>query len=120
MADSMDEATLTAQLERLAAEANRRCGLSYDLFVEKFSAAVDGQFPPGSPLRSTALALARPQGYASEDERAQSQADLHAMGYCSHGIDRDCCPAGCGDIDDDFYEPAWAGEPELDADGDPV
>lgn len=102
----MDDATLGAELERLAAEANRCCGLSYNLFVDKFSAAVDRQFPPGSPLRSAALALAEPQGYASEDERAQSQADLHPMGYCTHGLDRDCCPAGCGDLDDDFCAPA--------------
>ncbi|EPR4378957.1 CcgAII protein, partial [Escherichia coli] len=21
-------------------------------------------------------------------------------GYCCHGFDRDCCPLGCGDLDD--------------------
>lgn len=100
MAKVTDQADLAKQLDGLAAKANQCCGLSYDLFVDKFSAAVDDAFPPGEPLREQALVLARERGYESPEERAQTQDELADMGYCSHGIDPNCCPAGCGDLDD--------------------
>ncbi|MEX3983842.1 hypothetical protein AB4Y45_33190 [Paraburkholderia sp. EG287A] len=85
-------------LEQLAAEAHRGCGLSWDLFVDRFSAAVDGVYPPSAPVRAIALA-AKPMGYAAPEERAAAHAQMREQGYCSHGIERDCCPAGCGDIE---------------------
>lgn len=100
MADTPDLAELAKRLDGIAAEANRGCGLSYDLFVDMFSAAVDAAFPPGEPLHEQARVLARERGYATPEERAQTQDELAEMGYCSHGIERDCCPAGCGDLDD--------------------
>lgn len=99
MADVPDQVGLAKQLDGMAAEANR-CGLSYDLFVDKFSAAVDDAFTPGEPMREQALVLARARGYESPEERARTQDELADMGYCSHGLDPNCCPAGCGDLDD--------------------
>ena len=90
---------MKARLEQLAAEANRCCGLSYDLFVDRFSAAVDAAYPPGTPDRTAALELARPMGYESPEERAAAHEEMLNDGYCSHGIERNCCPAGCGDFE---------------------
>lgn len=90
---------MKSHLEQLAAEANRGCGLSYDLFVDRFSVSVDNAYPPDSPNREAALELARPMGYATPEERAATQAELLAQGYCTHGIEKNCCPLGCGDIE---------------------
>jgi hypothetical protein len=90
---------MKARLEQLAAEANRGCGLSYDLFVDRFSASVDAAYPPGAPDRETALELARPLGYETPEARAAAHEDMRDQGYCSHGIERNCCPAGCGDAE---------------------
>ncbi|KPB82024.1 MULTISPECIES: hypothetical protein [Pseudomonas syringae group] len=34
--------------------------------------------------------------YVSPEELGAINADNAAAGLCSHGLDRDCCPAGCG------------------------
>jgi hypothetical protein len=99
------EPTLKDALEKLASDAHRGCGLSYDLFAERFSAAVDRHYPPTSPLREAALELAVGIGYLTPDEIAQAQEDMANDGCCTHGLDPNCCPAGCGDIDDGYWEP---------------
>lgn len=90
---------MKARLEQLATEANRGCGQSYDLFVDRFSASVDAAFPPGAPDRAAALELARPMGYETSEARAAAHEEMLSDGYCCHGIERNCCPAGCGDIE---------------------
>jgi hypothetical protein len=90
---------MKAHLEKLAAEANRGCGLSYELFVDRFSAAVDVAYPQSSPNRAAALELATPMGYETPEERAAAHEERAEDGYCRHGIERNCCPAGCGDIE---------------------
>jgi len=95
---------MKTHLEKLFADANRGCGQSYDLFVDRFSAAVDAAYPEGSPNRHSALELAVPMGYATPAERAQTQEELANDGYCTHGIEPNCCPAGCGDLYD-YAEP---------------
>lgn len=95
--------------ERMASDANRGCGLSYDLFVTRFSAAVDTALERiPSKSRDEALQIAVEHGYATAEERDENERINHDMGYCSHGIDRNCCPCGCGDIDDD-----WDDDSEL-------
>lgn len=85
----------------MAEEANRGCGQSYDLFVERFSGLIDNAYPAGSPDREQAIsAAARFGDYATPDELAATQERLAEMGYCSHGIELDCCPCGCGDRED--------------------
>lgn len=85
-------------LDQLAEAANRGCGLSYDLFVERFSTSVDQTYPQGSPERVAALELAISMGYMTPAELAQAQEEMANDGYCSHGIELNCCPAGCGDL----------------------
>ena len=61
---------MKSQLEQLAAEANRGCGLSYDIFVDRFSAAVDSAYQADTSNRDAALKLARPMAYVTPEERA--------------------------------------------------
>ena len=82
----------------MAAEATRRCGQSYDLYVQMFSELVDlkvGGLP--ADIRARAIARAERWDYLSAEGRAKVQQELADGGYCSHGLDRACCPVGCGD-----------------------
>lgn len=93
--------TVMDRVAMMAEEANRGCGQSYDLFVERFSGLIDGAYPAGSPDREQAIAAAARFGeYATPDELAAMQEQLAEMGYCSHGIELNCCPCGCGDRED--------------------
>lgn len=38
-------------------------------------------------------------GYTSEDELEALNEENGRLGLCRHGLDPDCCPAGCGDIE---------------------
>lgn len=95
----MERAELRSKLDAMWAEAKRGDGLSYDVFVSSFSSMVDSAFPADSTLRATAIEEARAMGYASREELEQEQKLMAEMGYCRHGIDPNCCPAGCGDLD---------------------
>lgn len=86
-----------AHFEILADDAYRGCGQSDVLFTRRFSAAVDGALGSLSKTRKQeVLKLAVYFGYATEAERNE---DL-GPDTCAHGLDPDCCPAGCGDIED--------------------
>ncbi len=90
------------QLAAFAAEAGRNCGQSHDVYVQGFSSSVDSladQLP--NIWRSQLLELARGFDYATPEERMQSQRLNSENGYCTHGIELGCCPAGCGSGPDD-------------------
>lgn len=89
--------TIENHIQDMAAEAQRRCGLSYELFVQTFSEMVDNAYPEGSSSRTEALEHAGDE-YATVEERAATQAELAEQGLCRHGLDKDCCPCGCGDV----------------------
>lgn len=90
--------TINNKVQALADNANRGCGQSYDLFVQRFSGMFDSAFPPGSPDRAQALISAKGI-YATPEEREKTQEELAEMGCCSHGLDPNCCPCGCGDLE---------------------
>lgn len=94
-AGQADDSTLCArQFELLAGAAARGAGLSHDLYVRRFSAAVDGIVARlSTDERRRALWLARQWDYATPAEQAAAE-DLDD-GSCSHGIQLGCCPAGC-------------------------
>lgn len=88
------------RIEAMAVQANQGCGQIYELFLERFSGMVDRAYPPGCLDRERAIAIANAVGgYATPEEIAQSQIEADEMGCCSHGLDPDCCPCGCGDLD---------------------
>ncbi|WP_423383488.1 hypothetical protein [Burkholderia sp. LMG 32019] len=87
---------IAAVLDSMAAEAQRRCGLSYELFVKLFSADVEGLFGElEMPFQSVALEIAKTMEYATPEELEQMQEDIEESGGCSlTGIDPWCCPCG--------------------------
>ena len=90
---------LADQIHSIATQARSGCGLSHDVFVANFSGMVDSTFPPGSHNRVQAVELARTIGdYATPDELAQAQKEMAAMGCCTHGLDPNYCPCGCGEL----------------------
>jgi hypothetical protein len=98
---SVNAAIINQRLKELADDAVKGCGCSHDVYVQKFSAAVDREFNASGDGRWSAIEpLARALDYATPEEIEEEIRACEAMGYCSHGIERNCCPAGCGDIED--------------------
>ncbi len=91
---------LTEQIERLAAEASHGCGLVYELFVEKFSTAVDYAFAGDTPdRRKKAIAIAKDHGYETAEKIEAKKEEMADRGYCSHGLTWLTCPCGCFEHD---------------------
>jgi hypothetical protein len=86
------------KVKSLAATANQGSGLVFEIFVQRFSRMFDAEFPLGSKDREQALVFAN-GAYATPEELAQTQDEYRATGCCAHGLDPDCCPCGCGDLD---------------------
>lgn len=83
-------------------EQQPRCGLIYELYQRRLSADIDG-YLAGVPAeyRDELIAVARREfDYLTQDEIEEEIRQDSERGYCSHGIDRNCCPLGCGDIDE--------------------
>lgn len=81
-----------------AAQARNGCGLSYGHYVDLFSSAIDtrvDQLPEHQ--RALALDIATQEwDYATPAERRDAQDWNAENGYCTHGIELGCYPAGCG------------------------
>lgn len=91
-------------LDRLADEANRGCGQVYELFAIRFSEAVDWAYPPSSPDHDEVMVLMQEDGvYLTSEERKRELEEWAEQGYCSHGLDPNCCPVGCGDLE--YFDP---------------
>lgn len=85
-----------------AREANTCCGLSYDLFTRRFSAAVDDALAGmSSGQHGPATEIAREYGYEPWSVREEALRWHEDFGYCAHGIELGYCPAGCGSGPDD-------------------
>lgn len=99
-----------------AAEANKCCGLSFEVFSSRFNGTVDWaleQLPAFQ--RAEATAIAQSFGYETIEEREQARVwqearaleaeeegeDDYGHRDCCHGIAWGCCPAGCGSGPDD-------------------
>lgn len=76
-----------------SATANRGCGLSYELYAQRLSCAIDEMLELHPAERRTrAIEIAKEWDYSLPEERVELEQD----GCCSHGIELGCCPAGCG------------------------
>lgn len=76
-------------------------GGGYEWFLKIFSANVDealSRFVPYA-LHEQMLVVAHEFDYISPDERKALDESLEHDGFCVHGIERDCCPAGCGEFE---------------------
>lgn len=90
-----------AHVGTLAEKANTGCGLIYELYQRRLSASIDAHVAMlPAEHREPAIELAREEfDYLTADEIEAEIARDHEQGICCHGIDRDCCPVGCGDLE---------------------
>lgn len=99
----LDKAAWRVRCEKMASDANSGCGLSHDYYQTRFSGSVDWALRDLAEHEiADALQIAREFDYASVEEREESASWNADNGYCSHGIELGCCPAGCDYPDDDF------------------
>ena len=105
----LDQSQWRAQCEALAQQTAMSCGAIDAVYVQRFSFAVGVHMRDVPHVeQDTALAIAREYGYATAGELAQMADELARMGLCSHGLNRDCCPLGCGDVDSEPDEDTTA------------
>ena len=91
---------LKACIEAMADEAGKGCGQIHDLYVRKFSGMVDVRFGLASDeVRNEAIQIARQFDYSTPEELAADADEMAESGFCSHGLDPNCCPLGCGDLE---------------------
>lgn len=94
---ALDESAWRAVCKTAAEDANRRCGLSYEYYVELFSQEIDAQASRlPDEQRVLALEIASHEwGYETPHQRRETQDWDAANGFCEHGIELGCCPVGC-------------------------
>lgn len=99
----LDRAAWRTRCEKIASDANNGCGLSHDYYQTRFSGSVDWALRDLAKHEiADALQIAREFDYATVEEREEGASWNADNGYCSHGIELGCCPAGCDYPDDDF------------------
>ncbi|EMD1719221.1 MULTISPECIES: hypothetical protein [Providencia] len=91
-----------AKCERANKEASKGCGLSDVLYQDRFNQLLDKAIN-ALPNRhhKKAILIAKKMGYQPFEttEEIENTSDINFDSrICSHGIDIDCCPAGCGEI----------------------
>lgn len=100
---SFDREGWILQCNEAAKHAHKGCGLSYDWYVERISAAIDGLLKavPAEHQEEAIKLATTGYSYATEEEREETRTDNSNNGYCMHGIELGYCPAGCGSGPDD-------------------
>lgn len=84
---------------RLAAQASRNCGLVHDMYQRLFSELVDLRLREIPEVHHpAALEIAYRWDYLDPQGRVKAEQDNADQGYCSHGLEPNCCPMGCGDL----------------------
>jgi len=89
---------LKPQVVVLSDLAMRNCGIVHNIYVQRFSESIDDLVADLSDLdRNIIIDYASTQfDYCSIGER-----DFHHRSqndFCRHGLDKDCCPLGCGEF----------------------
>lgn len=80
--------------------ASKGCGCSYELYVQKLTREIDHTASHLAPDQAVAL-----QEYARQKGDYAPDADEgHLEGFCCHGIDYGCCPAGCEAPEDEEWD----------------
>lgn len=90
------------QCTAISKELMPNSGLIYELYQRRLSAGID-RLLRDIPVefQDDAKAMAREEfDYMTAEEIADEIRQDRDNGICCHGIDRDCCPMGCGDLDD--------------------
>ncbi|GAA10491.1 MULTISPECIES: hypothetical protein [Acetobacter] len=80
--------------------ASKGCGCSYELYVQKLTREIDQTASRLAPDQAAVL-----QDYARQKGDYAPDADEgHLEGFCCHGIEYGCCPAGCDDVEEDDWD----------------
>ncbi|EKO6116475.1 CcgAII protein [Klebsiella pneumoniae] len=89
-----------SELDVLSKKTMPGCGLVYELYQRRLSAAIDNLVATlPAEQHAQAFELARQEfDYLSAEDIAEEIRRDSENGYCSHGLDRNCCPLGCGDL----------------------
>lgn len=99
-AQQFDAACLAA-----AQQAAHGCGLSDVLWSMRVTNAIDGLLASvDAPFIDRAREIAKRHGWMDSDEYAAMMDMSDEQGLCSHGLEPDCCPSGCGDYDEFWAE----------------
>lgn len=77
-------------------DAERMCGLSHDNLIQFFSKSINKFISENESQKTSILCIANEYGYLNLND-AQIQIENHNNGICRHGLDYNCCPAGCGE-----------------------
>ncbi|EPP5100997.1 hypothetical protein ACUQRY_001261 [Enterobacter hormaechei] len=94
---AFDETAWRTVCEKVAEQASNGCGMSHDYYVERFSSEIErhlDRLPENQ--RAQALQIAQDWDCATPAERQETHDWNSEHGYCTHGIELGCCPAGCG------------------------
>lgn len=77
-----------------------RCGCVYEMYQRNLSTAIDGYLSELTQEdKIKVIQLARAEfDYISPEGITEAIRQNQEDGYCSHGLDHNCCPLGCGDI----------------------
>ncbi|ECV4289550.1 CcgAII protein [Salmonella enterica] len=98
MSNIVFDSELRTQFNDISKRIMPMCGLIFELYQQRFSVEIDSVID-SLPVaqREFALELARNEfDYLTPSERATQIQDFREDGLCSHGLDPDCCPCGCG------------------------
>lgn len=99
--NTFDTNKFRSELDMLAKETMSSCRLVYELYQRRLSAAIDN-FVAGLPEEQQTLAFelaCQEFDYRSAEEITDEICRDTENGYCCYGLDRNCCPLGCGDLD---------------------
>jgi hypothetical protein len=98
--DPFDADIFYETCDQASREAAHGCGLSDVLWLTRCTTSI-GSLLPSVPLASLAKAhvVARNAGWLDPAELKDLTAWTEDEGLCSHGLELECCPAGCGELD---------------------
>lgn len=98
--DPFDAVIFRETCDQASRDAAHGCGQSDVLWLNRCTASI-GSFLPGVPLASLAEAhlIARNAGWLDPAELKDLTVCTEDEGLCSHGLELECCPTGCGELD---------------------
>lgn len=83
----------------VSSEAAKGCGLSDVLWSKTTTSAIEGFLSHVDDQHiAQARDIAKQAGWMDLDEIRALNDMIEEEGLCGHGLDPDCCPAGCGDL----------------------
>jgi len=84
--------------ERVATEAMKGSGACYELYLERFSSAMETELEAmPAAFVADALKILKEYDYRDSSQRLGDQEWNAENGYCQHHLPFECCPVGCGE-----------------------